>query len=90
MTELQNCRWVNSKLSFDRGETLSVGQLLELSAGEVLLTFDHGASVVIVGRVIFEIISPEEVFLTFGQLRAKAETTESHGFCVSMTCILSD
>ena len=79
---LQDCRWVDAKLSVAPGDGLRHGQRVELASGRVEIVFRCGAVATLVGPCIFEVESAMGGFLTLGQIKTQAATPESKGFTV--------
>jgi hypothetical protein len=79
---LQDCRWVDAKLTVAPGDGIRRGQRVELASGRVEIAFRSGAEVVLVGPCIFDVESAMGGFLTLGQMKTRAATPDSKGFTV--------
>lgn len=78
--QLDSCRWMDPATKVLGGDGIAAGQRVELAAGRAELHFATGARVTLLGPAIFELRSPNSGFLTLGEARVTAETTESKGF----------
>ena len=72
--------WASPEVSFRRGDAIAVGQILELFAGSAEVRFGSGAVVMLYAPCIFQVTSDNSGFLTFGQVKARADTPEAKGF----------
>ena len=79
---LQDCRWVDAKLTVAPGDGVRRGQRVELASGKIEIVFRSGAEATLVGPCIFEVESAMGGFLTLGQVSTRAATPESKGFTV--------
>ncbi len=76
-----DCRLVTS-MDGVPGGGLRAGQRIELASGDANVRFDCGADVKLSGATVFEIKSAKEGFLEVGQLTARAESPQAHGFTI--------
>ena len=81
--ELKNCRWINEKENPSVGDTIRVGQRIELSKGQAKLLFDTGAVIELKGPSILEIRNKNAAFLTLGSAEVLADSKESQGFILA-------
>ena len=65
-----------------RGSSLSIGQKLDLAAGEAEIEFQTGAVAILRGPAKLEIDSPNSVRLVIGCLSVRADTPVARGFTV--------
>jgi hypothetical protein len=79
-TELEDCRWMFSTTQVRSGDTIGIGQRIELASGSVGVEFDSGARMTIMGPTILEPLSNNSAFMMQGQVQLVAETPESKGF----------
>ena len=79
---LDGCRWVNSQKNISMGDTVCIGQRLDLSAGQAEIVFQNGAVTTLTGPCIYEVESGSSVLLTLGQIRTVAVTPAAKGFTV--------
>jgi hypothetical protein len=80
--ELHDCRWIDPENQSQPGDTVQIGQRIELSSGSAELIFHTGARLEIVGPAVLEIRSKNGGFLTMGEVHLVAETPESKGFMI--------
>lgn len=78
--ELSRAEWVSE--SWETGDSLKPGDLLELAAGSVEISFRSGASTRLVGPARFEIVSENSGFLHYGEAESRADSPSSHGFTI--------
>jgi hypothetical protein len=72
--------WASPEMVFHRGDAIGAGQILELFAGSAEVYFGSGAKVTLYAPCIFQVTSENSAFLTFGQVKARADTREAKGF----------
>ena len=80
-TASDDCRLLTPK-DGAAGGSLRPGQRLALASGSAKIRFDSGAEVKLSGSADIEINSANKCSLSIGQLSARAESLQSHGFTV--------
>lgn len=78
--EVKNARWVAADLEHQMGEPIRAGQRLELSAGQARIEFGSGASALLEGPAILEVLSTNSGMLVLGRINVTAATPASKGF----------
>ncbi|MDA7926813.1 hypothetical protein N9B21_02125 [Verrucomicrobiales bacterium] len=73
-------RWLSN--SFSKGNNLKEGTRLELASGDVEIRFTSGALTRLHGPALFEIVSSNSGFLSYGKAHSVAENDESKGFTI--------
>ncbi|MHC4881673.1 MAG: FecR family protein [Planctomycetota bacterium] len=79
-TELEDCRWMDSTAQVLSGDSIHMGQRIELASGSVQVEFDSGARMTIMGPTILEPLSNNSAFITQGHVHLVAETPGSKGY----------
>ncbi|CAN0487699.1 unnamed protein product, partial [Hapterophycus canaliculatus] len=77
---LKESNWMVSSTKIQIGDTISVGQRIELSSGSAELEFESGARLELVGPAIVEPLTNNSAFLMMGKVHVVAETPASKGF----------
>jgi ferric-dicitrate binding protein FerR (iron transport regulator) len=73
-------RWLSN--SFSKGSDLKEGTRLELASGDVEIRFTSGALTRLHGPALFEIVSNNSGFLSYGKAHSVADNDESKGFTI--------
>lgn len=77
-----DCIWSNSKLNLKTGDSIAVGQSLQLASGVAEITFNVGARVIVQSPAAFSIDSSKSIRLDHGKLTAEITDVAAHGFKV--------
>lgn len=79
-TKLNDSRWMASTDSVEQGDSIAIGQRVELASGSAELQFNSGASMKVIGPTILKPLTANSALLLMGQVQLVAQTPESKGF----------
>ena len=79
-TKLNDSRWMVSTDSVEPGDSITIGQRIELASGSAELRFNSGARMHVFGPTILKPLTANSALLLMGQVQLFAETPESKGF----------
>jgi len=80
LTELNDIQWMDSTEQTAAGDSITIGERIELASGSAELRFSSGARMEVFGPAILQPLTSNSARLLMGQVQLFAETPESKGF----------